>query len=326
MIVDSFGRVHNYLRISLTDHCNLRCSYCMPEESYNFMPSSRLMQANEIEAISKVFVDSGVDKIRLTGGEPLLRHDFSDIIERLSRLPVSLSLTTNATRIHLYMADIKASRIRNINVSLDTLDRNKFKTITRRDHFEIVRSNIDLLLSEGINVKLNVVVMKGVNDDEIFDFVDWTKNTPIHVRFIEFMPFTGNGWSADRVLTAASMLDAIAARYQYAPIDHKKHDTARAYKINEHLGTVAFISTMSSHFCGDCNRIRLTADGKLKNCLFSKNETDLLSKIRNGEDIIETIHDTIHKKHKQLGGQFVDRPYEVVPESIQNRSMISIGG
>src|SRR4030095_12773428 len=167
MIVDQFNRVHSYLRISLTDNCNLRCFYCMPEEEYEFTPASRLMQADEIETLSNIFVAEGVTKIRLTGGEPLVRKDAAKIILGLSKLPVELTLTTNATRIHDFIDLLKESNIKSVNVSLDTLHPEKFLLTTRRDVFHLVRSNIELLLHNHFHVKINMVVMKGFNDDEI---------------------------------------------------------------------------------------------------------------------------------------------------------------
>mgnify|MGYP003346747123 FL=1 len=169
MFVDSHHRIHNYLRISLTDNCDLRCSYCMPEESYDFTPASRLMQVDEIVEIAKIFVEGGVNKIRLTGGEPLVRKDAGEIIQRLSGLGVELTMTTNATRVHLFMDAMKAAGLRKVNVSLDTLNPETFLFLTKRDLFDRVRLNIDLLLAEGFEVKVNAVVMRGVNDHEIVD-------------------------------------------------------------------------------------------------------------------------------------------------------------
>ena len=194
MFVDNHHRIHNYLRISLTDNCDLRCSYCMPEESYDFTPASRLMQVDEIVEIAKIFVEGGVNKIRLTGGEPLVRKDAGEIIQRLSGLGVELTMTTNATRVHLFMDAMKAAGLRKVNVSLDTLNPETFLFLTKRDLFDRVRLNIDLLLAEGFEVKVNAVVMRGVNDHEIVDFVRWTVGCGVHVRFIEFMPFQGNHW------------------------------------------------------------------------------------------------------------------------------------
>ncbi len=326
MILDSFGRNHNYLRISLTDNCNLRCFYCMPEEEYEFTPVSRLMQADEIEAISKIFVAQGVNKIRLTGGEPLVRKDAGKIILALSKLPVKLTLTTNGTRIHEFIELLKEANIQTLNISLDTLQSDRFMLLTRRDQFKLVYDNIQLLIRNGFQVKVNVVVMKGMNDGEINDFIEWTKDTPIQIRFIEFMPFSGNRWTSNKVFTWQEILDLVQTKYPIVRLDDEIHDTAKKYTVPGHAGSFAVISTMTSPFCSGCNRMRLTADGKMKNCLFSKEETDLLTAFRKGEDILPLIQKSIASKAKELGGQFTADFEQVHAEEIQNRSMITIGG
>ena len=326
MIRDFHNRIHNYLRISLTDNCNLRCSYCMPEEDYSFTPVSKLMQASEIETLARVFVKEGVNKIRLTGGEPLVRKDAADIMLALSKLPVQLTLTTNGTRLHQFLDVLKDARIRSVNISLDTLQPDKFNLITQRDQFDIVWKNIQLLVKNDFNVKVNVVVMKGINDNEIIDFIEWTKQTPVHVRFIEFMPFSGNRWSSNKVVTLQQILGIISARYEFIPLQAEQHDTAKKFSVPGYAGSFGVISTMSAHFCGDCNRMRLTADGKLKNCLFSKEETDLLTPLRNGDEVVSLIHQCISRKEKQLGGQFSPDFEHLHAEEIHNRSMITIGG
>lgn len=326
MIIDTYNRVHNYLRISLTDNCNLRCFYCMPEEDYEFTPASRLMQLHEIEALAKIFVSLGVNKIRLTGGEPLVRKDAKDIILALGKLPVKLTLTTNATRLHDFVDTLQQSNIKSLNISLDTLQPEKFQLITRRDQFKLVYDNIHLLVSRGFHVKVNMVVMKGLNENELNDFVEWTKHEPVHVRFIEFMPFSGNRWTSNKVFTMRQMLETIEAKYDVIRLQDEKHDTAKGFQAWGHLGTFSVISTMSSNFCGDCNRMRLTADGKIKNCLFSKEETDLLAAFRNGEDVVPLIHQSIQSKAKELGGQFTTDFEHLHVEDINNRSMITIGG
>jgi cyclic pyranopterin phosphate synthase len=326
MITDSFNRVHDYLRISLTDNCNLRCFYCMPEEDYEFTPSSKLMQVEEIEAIAKIFVGQGVSKIRLTGGEPLVRKDAGEIIFRLAKLPVNLTLTTNATRLHDFTHILEEANVRSLNISLDTLQAEKFHLITRRNLFDKVLENIHLLINKNFHVKVNVVVMKGLNDNEIIDFIEWTKDTNVHVRFIEFMPFDNNRWTSNKVFTLKEMLDVIEKNYTIVPLHNDPHDTAKKYTVENHKGTFAVISTMSAPFCSGCNRMRLTADGKMKNCLFSKKETDLLTAFRNGEDIIPLIYESILSKEKELGGQFTKDFENIDTENIHNRSMISIGG
>lgn len=324
MLTDRFNRTHSYLRISLTDNCNLRCFYCMPEEDYDFTPASHLMQPHEIETLAKIFVEQGVNKIRLTGGEPLVRKDAAKIIKSLCELPVALSLTTNATRLHDFIDVLKDAGVQSVNVSLDTLQPEKFLLVTRRDQFHRVKSNIELLLHHRFKVKINMVVMKGFNDNEINDFIAWTMHNPVEVRFIEFMPFSGNKWTNNKVVTLHEILSIINTEYSFLPLQNDKSDTAKHFMVPGHEGSFAVISTMSSPFCSGCNRMRLTADGKMKNCLFSKDETDLLTALRSGKDVSKLIHENIMMKAKELGGQFsVD---EVNAGSIENRSMITIGG
>ncbi len=326
MIIDNYKRVHNYLRISLTDNCNLRCFYCMPEEDYEFTPHAKLMQVDEIEALAKIFVSEGVNKIRLTGGEPLVRKDAAQIILSLSKLPVNLTMTTNGTRLHEFIDVLEEANIRSLNISLDTLQPDKFQLVTRRDQFKRVYDNIQLLIRKNFHVKINMVAMKGFNENEILDFVEWTRNEPVHVRFIEFMPFSGNRWTSNKVFTWKEMLKLIEEKYSFLPLQGDKHDTAKKYIVPGHAGTFAVISTMSDNFCGNCNRMRLTADGKMKNCLFSDGETDLLGALRRGEEIVPLIHQNIRLKAKELGGQFTNNLSQVHSEEIHNRSMISIGG
>jgi cyclic pyranopterin phosphate synthase len=284
------------------------------------------MQKEEIEALSKIFVSLGVNKIRLTGGEPLVRKDAGDIIRALSKLPVKLTITTNGSRQHEFVDILEESGVRSLNISLDTLQPEKFNLITRRNQFQQVYDNIQLLLKRNFHVKVNMVVMKGLNDNEINDFVEWTKEQPVHVRFIEFMPFTGNRWTSNKVFTMQEMLDVIRKKYDVIRLQDEKHDTSKGYMVTGHQGTFAIISTMSANFCGDCNRLRLTADGKMKNCLFAEKETDLLSALRRGEDVVPLIHQNIRSKAKELGGQFTADFEHLHPEEIHNRSMITIGG
>jgi GTP 3',8-cyclase len=326
MLTDSFGRIHNYLRISITDNCNLRCSYCMPGENYEFTPSSKLMQADEINTIAGIFVSQGVNKIRLTGGEPLVRKDVGKIIESLSTYPVELVLTTNGIRLDEFAGILKNSGVRSVNVSLDTLNADKFLLITKRDYFKKVIQNIELISKQNIEVKVNAVVMKGVNDKEITDFIEWTREVPVHVRFIEFMPFSGNRWESQKVFGLEQILEEIRSKFNFVKLTDYPHDTSKKYKVPGHAGSFAVISTITVPFCGDCNRMRLTADGKMKNCLFSKSEVDLLTAFRKGEDILPMIQQCITSKAAERGGQF-DPDFEKVDSaSIQNRSMIAIGG
>jgi cyclic pyranopterin phosphate synthase len=298
----------------------------MPEEEYEFTPASRLMQVNEIETIAKIFVAQGVNKIRLTGGEPLVRKDADKIILSLSKLPVALTLTTNGTRLHDFVEVLKEANIKSLNISLDTLQPDKFLLLTRRDQFKQVYNNIHLLINHGFHVKVNVVAMNGMNDMEINDFIEWTKDTPVHVRFIEFMPFSGNKWTSNKVFTLQQILEVVQSKYEVIRLTDELHDTAKKYTVPGHAGTFAVISTMTSPFCSGCNRMRLTADGKMKNCLFSKEETDLLTAFRKGENILPLIQQSITSKAKELGGQFTADFEHVHAEDIHNRSMITIGG
>lgn len=324
-LVDSFNRKHDYLRISLTDSCNFRCLYCMPDENMQCLPHKELMQPDEIYEIAKTFTNFNTNKIRLTGGEPLVRHDFSEIVEKLSQLPAEITLTTNGVLLHKYLKLFKDKGIKSVNISIDSLDPQVFQSLTKRNVLSRVWENILLYVEEGFHVKLNVVVMKGINDKEIVNFVELTKKLPLHVRFIEFMPFSGNQWEKDRVVTMHQMLQVIAEQESIAKLKDEVNDTAKKYMIQDAVGTFAFITTMSQPFCGGCNRMRLTADGKMKNCLFGKEEFDILGTLRKKEDILPVIQQCLFNKHKKMGGQFEDFK-KVNPEDLTNRSMIKIGG
>lgn len=316
---DTFGRSHNYLRISLTDACNLRCTYCMPNEKVLVTASDKMMSVDEIIGIATVFVKLGVNKIRLTGGEPLVRKDAKLIIQKLAELHVELTISTNAVLVDEYIDVFKQANIRSVNVSLDTLNADEFFAITKRGDFEKIQKNIFLLLANNFKVKVNMVVMKGVNEHAILDFINWTKDFPFDVRFIEFMPFSGNAWNREKVFSQQEMLNLISEKYSFVKLIDEPSDTAKKYTVPGHQGTFAFISTVTEPFCDTCNRLRLTADGKMKNCLFSEGETDLLSAYRSGIDIIPLIIANVMSKKEALGGRFDF-------EKIENRSMIKIGG
>lgn len=326
MLTDKFGRIHNYLRISLTDKCNLRCNYCMPDVCSSFLTQDKIMTAQEIEHIAVEFIKLGVNKIRLTGGEPLVRNDFEDIVRRLSKYNIELLLTTNGVLIDKYFNSILAAGITSVNVSLDSLNRESFFKITHKDKFNEVWRNILLLLKHNFRVKLNVVAVNGVVEKEIFDFIGLTKELSLHVRFIEFMPFAGNKWSKNKVVTSVQMLKWVEQSYDIIKLKDEPHATSKKYKVVGHEGTFAFITTMSEQFCGECNRIRLTADGKMKNCLFGKDEIELLTTLRKGDSIIPLIIQSVNAKHAALGGQFDNNYNEIVPDKIINRGMFSIGG
>jgi cyclic pyranopterin phosphate synthase len=325
MLKDTFNRNHHYLRISLTDVCNFRCLYCMPEDA-QFMPSARLMSADEIEQIARIFVAQGVDKIRLTGGEPLVRKDAADIMRRLGKLPVELTMTTNGMLLHQYVEVMQEAGMTSVNISLDTLQAQKFLQITKRDAFYQVRQNIDLMLEKGFRVKVNCVALRGWNDDEVIDFVGLTKELPLHIRFIEFMPFKGNQWAGASVYPYEELIQQISEQFDIVKLKDELHDTTRKFKVIGHTGTFAVITTMSQPFCSGCNRLRLTADGKMKNCLFSENESDILGPFRRGEDILPIIQQNVLDKKKETGGQLLRKYEEMDSEKIVNRSMVHIGG
>jgi cyclic pyranopterin phosphate synthase len=297
----------------------------MPEDVH-FMPPEHLMQADEILKLATEFVNLGVTKIRLTGGEPLVRKDAVDIISALSKLPVELTLTTNGVLIDQYLAVFKAAGINSVNVSIDSLRAERFAEITKRNQFDRVWQNINLLLQNKIHVKLNVVLMKGINDDEIADFVALTKDLPVHVRFIEFMPFMGNQWQGASVVTMDEILQTLDPEFEFLKLKDEKHDTAKKYKVFGYEGTFAIITTMSDPFCDGCNRLRLTADGKMKNCLFSKEESDLLAALRAGKDIETHIKRNLMRKHFELGGQLQRDFKQMDASELENRSMVKIGG
>jgi len=323
---DQHQRIHDYLRISLTDSCNFRCSYCMPDENISCTPQQHLMQVEEIETIARTFVELGVNKIRLTGGEPLVRKGADEIIKRLAQLPVTLSLTTNGVYVDRFIDVFKKAGIQSLNVSIDSLQPARFFQLTRRDMLDKVWNNIMLLQKEGFHVKLNVVAIKGINDQEILDFVALTEQYPLHVRFIEFMPFSGNQWDYEKVLSAQEMLRMVEGKYSFIKLRDEKHTTAKKYKLYKAAGTFAFITTMSAPFCVDCNRMRITADGKMKNCLFGKEEVDLLGALRKGERLEPLIKHSLMRKHARMGGQFNKELKTTSGSAIENRSMVKIGG
>ncbi len=329
VLKDQFGRKHDYLRISLIEKCNLRCQYCMPEEGIPLTPSKFIMNASEIESLAKTFVGMGVKKIRLTGGEPLLRKDFEDILSRLSKLDVDLSITTNGILADRFLPIFKKHRLKKVNFSLDTLKEERFKEITRRSGYEKTMENLDLFIREGFEVKLNIVLMKGINDDEVVDFVRFTKDLPISARFIEFMPFDGNKWDRSKMVSEQEVLAAVGSTLgseNLIALPDEENLTARKFQIKGYQGNFGVISSVTNPFCGTCNRIRLTANGRIKNCLFSNQETDLLTALRAGEDVEQLILESILRKKAVRAG--MDNLEKLSDPNLHsdNRSMIAIGG
>lgn len=328
ILVDKFGRTHDYLRISLTERCNLRCQYCMPEEGIALRPRSEFMSKHEVIHIAKTFVQLGVKKIRLTGGEPLVRNDAKEIIEGLSELPVELAITTNGILVDHFIDTFLTCGVKSINVSLDSLKEERFNAITRRNYFDNVISNIQLLIQNNFHVKLNAVIIKGMNDDELVDFIEFTKELNVHYRFIEFMPFSGNKWDWSKGCSFDEVMAVAHAHYgtKVMKIEDAKNDTAKNYRIKNYKGTFAIISSVTNPFCDTCNRLRLTADGKIKNCLFSNSETDLLTALRKGMDITSLIRSNVWDKKASRGGMTTFKDYSNPALHEQNRAMVAIGG
>ncbi|KAK3868274.1 hypothetical protein Pcinc_026316 [Petrolisthes cinctipes] len=323
-LTDSFGRQHSYLRISLTEKCNLRCQYCMPEDGVNLTPSQKLLSSEEIIRIAKLFVSEGVDKIRLTGGEPMVRKDLPHIIESLSALGIKqLGMTTNGLLLKRRLGELQSAGLTHLNISLDTLIPQKFELITRRKGWDRVMAGIDQALHLGYSpVKVNCVVMRGKNEEEIVDFVELTQHKDLDVRFIEYMPFSGNKWLDKKMVSYAEMLDAIKQKYPtITRIADKANDTSKGYKVPGSMGQVGFITSMSENFCGSCNRLRLTADGNLKVCLFGTAEVSLRDAMRSGcsdEELLGVISSAVRRKKKQHAGM-------QNLAKLQNRPMILIG-
>jgi cyclic pyranopterin phosphate synthase len=323
-IVDNFGRAHTYLRISLTDRCNLRCFYCMPEEGIELMEKSNIMTIEEIIELATTFRDLGVDTIRLTGGEPLVRKNFGYLVEELAKLGVTLKITTNGIMLDKYLDLFQKIGLKKINLSLDTLDKAKSVFITKRDYFERILKNIEMALEMDMEVKLNIVLIKGVNDNEINDFIELTKNKNLTVKFIEFMPFKGNKWDWSKGVGKQEILDIVSERFgNIEVLQNPKHSTSSNFQVKGHTGSFAIVSTITNPFCADCNRIRVTADGKMMNCLFANSETDLLTPMRNGEEMNDLIINAIKTKKFSRDGMDVKMDADHYE---QNRSMISIGG
>jgi cyclic pyranopterin phosphate synthase len=323
-LVDGFGRVHDYLRISLTERCNLRCRYCMPVDGVPLLPASRYMQVEEIHRLARLFVDLGIRKIRLTGGEPLVRKDFAAILEGLSPLDVDLGLTTNGVLLPKYLDALKASGLRSINVSLDSLQRERFLALTHRDDYVAVRAAIEEAVDAGFSVKVNAVLLRNRNEDEIQDFVQWSADQPVHVRFIEFMPFDGNRWRWEEIVPFKEVMQTVEAAFPIEKLEDGPNDTARAYRVVGGKGTFGVIASMTQPFCSTCNRLRLTADGKIRNCLFSDTEMDLLGALRAGQPVEPLIRESLAAKKAKHGGMTgLDH---LSAEAIPHRSMIRIGG
>lgn len=323
-LVDGFGRVHRDLRIAVTDRCNFRCTYCMPFEGMTWQPRSEILTFEEIERLASLVIERyGVEGVRLTGGEPTVRARITVLIEKLAALGVDVSMTTNGVTMEAMAHDLRAAGLNRVNISIDSLRRKRFAEITRRDNLREVLAGIDAAVDAGFDpVKLNVVVMAGVNDDELIDFVEFGVESGVIVRFIEFMPLDADGgWHMEKVLPKEAIIDRIS---EVHPLERLERTSAPAtrFRLLDGSGEIGVISSVSESFCESCDRIRLTADGQFRNCLFATGETDLRSMLRDGSSddaIAAAIEASVSSKwagHEIADVNFI-RPH---------RSMSQIGG
>jgi GTP 3',8-cyclase len=325
-LTDTFGRTVTNLRISVTDRCNFRCIYCMPEEGMQWMKREQLLSYEEIARLAGVFASLGVSHIRLTGGEPLMRNDLHALVAMLRHIPgiTDIALTTNGYFLAEQVGQLKQAGLTRLNVSLDSLDPRKIADLTRRDYFERIWAGIEESERLGLGpIKLNVVLIRGVNDNEILRFAELARTRPFIVRFIEFMPIgKEDGWTMERVVPAAEVLATIASRYPLSPVVEDDRRPAERYRFSDGSGEVGVISSVTQPFCDHCDRVRITSDGKFRTCLFSLQETDLRSLLRGGAsdgEMEDVIAGAVRTKEE---GHLINRPGFVRPE----RTMSRIGG
>ncbi len=327
-LIDSFGRAQTYLRVSVTDRCNLRCHYCMPSQGVLCRSRSEILSFEEITRLVRVFAQLGISKVRLTGGEPLVRHDIERLVSDISAVPgiETVGMTTNGVLLERHASGLGRAGLKLLNVSLDSLRPQRFANITLKDEYHRVRRGIDAALSAGIRpIKLNTVVIRGVNDDELLDFVEMTRDNSISVRFIEFMPFKDNRWSVENYVSSQQMRQVISRKYRL--IGPRKEATpgsvARQYSIEGHAGTVGFISPLSDHFCGSCIRLRLTSDGFLKTCLYSGALVDLRRVLRSrGTSDVKLTAAIV----RAVDAKAYKHPPTAELAGNKNQNMVEIGG
>ncbi len=318
---DSFQRPIDYLRISVTDRCNLRCIYCMPAEGIHLLAHEDILSYEEIYTVAEAAAELGIKKVRITGGEPLVRAGLPKLVQMLTQIDAidDISLTTNGILLAHYAAELQSAGLRRVNVSLDTLKSDRFKYITRCGNLDDVLEGIKVAKSVGLNpTKINVVVMSGINDDELLDFAAKTITEEWHVRFIEHMPF-GEDASASSFVPVDEMRQHLAVLGELEPCSFKGNGPAKYFRLPQANGTIGFITPVSEHFCFHCNRLRLTADGKLRPCLLSEEEIDLRQPLRSGISSIELkrlIKKAVASKplQHQLAKGYVpqDRPFSQV--------------
>jgi GTP 3',8-cyclase len=324
-LVDPYQRVVRDLRISVTDRCNFRCGYCMPEEGMEWLPRREILTFEEIERVARLCVERwGFTGIRLTGGEPTVRAGLPVLVRKLAALGADLALTTNGASLRLLADDLKAAGLGRINISCDSLRPDRFRAVTHRDLLPQVLDGVDAALEAGFSpVKVNAVLMRGVNDDEVVDFAAFGREKGVVVRFIEFMPLDADGaWTGDQVVPAAEILAAIGAVYPLEPVPERGSQPAERYLYADGRGEIGIVPSVTRSFCGSCDRVRLTADGMFRNCLFATRETDLRALLRAGasdDDLATAIEADVGRK---WAGHSIGQVHFVRP----GRSMSQIGG
>jgi cyclic pyranopterin phosphate synthase len=324
-LVDPFGRVIRDLRISVTDRCNFRCTYCMPEEGMQWLPREEILTFEEIERIAALMVDRyGVDSVRLTGGEPTVRARLPVLVGKLARLGIDVAMTTNGATLRLLAQELRAAGLRRVNISLDTLDRDRFVEMTRRDELHHVLDGIDAASEAGFDpVKINAVVQRDVNDDEIVDLATFGRERGVEVRFIEFMPLDASGgWTGGSVVGQDEIVDRIASVYPVEQLPARGAAPADRWRYLDGRGTVGVIPSVTRPFCGDCDRVRLTADGQFRTCLFATDEFDLRRAMRAGESDDQVAA----RIERAVGTKWAGHRINQIDFVRPRRSMSQIGG
>ncbi|WP_420583166.1 GTP 3',8-cyclase MoaA [Reichenbachiella sp.] len=328
-LVDSWNREIDYLRIAVTDRCNLRCFYCMPAEGIDYLPKKELLTFEEIIRLATIFASLGIKKIRLTGGEPFLRKDFISLLKNLKEIPgiEAVHITTNGVLTQPYLEEMKTIGVNGVNLSLDSLNRENFHKITRRDEFKTVMKTLDGLTARGFNTKINMVVMHGKNTHEVIDMAHLARDRKISVRFIEEMPFNGSDMSASQKnWSHVRILEELKEAFpSLKKLDSHPSNPATLYQVEGHSGNLGIIPAFSRTFCGACNRIRLTATGTIKNCLYDEGVLDIKGLLRNNksdDDLREILISTVQKREKD---GFAAERNRRVDKNI-SESMSSIGG
>jgi cyclic pyranopterin phosphate synthase len=326
-LVDRFGRAHTDLRVSLTDRCNLRCTYCMPAEGLEWLPRPEVLTDDEVvRAVGVAVRELGITDVRLTGGEPLLRRGLADLVARLAALRPRprLALTTNGIGLARLAPALAAAGLDRVNVSLDTLRRDRFVALTRRDRLGDVLAGIDAALAAGLTpVKLNAVVMRGVNDDEVADLLRYALATGVQLRFIEQMPLDAqHAWDRSTMVTADEVFDRLSAAHRLTPLAGRGSAPAETFLVDDGPAVVGIIASVTRPFCGSCDRVRLTADGQIRNCLFAREESDLRSALRAGASDDELAVRWRAAVAGKRAGHGIDDPSFLQPD----RPMSAIGG